>query len=352
MKIVVVGKFHIEGFALHISQTLEKLGHTVLKYEPGVRQDSLGGTFSKRCWQAKNSLYDLTGRIDWFRLRRIRKLVNMFENNGINLTIVCHDYLYPREVEHLKKISKAPIILWFPDSICSFSRHLFLNSKYDAMFFKDPYIVSILRKTVKKNIYYLPECFNPISLSDVELEQEDYAIYECELSTAGNLYSYRTAFFSQLTDYDVKIWGNPAPLWMDVSKIEPFIQGRFVANEEKVKAFRLAKIVINSLHPGEIWGINARAFEVAGAGGFQMIDWRPGLDQLFVDGREIITFRGMKDMKEKIEYFLQRDEERLKIALGGRTRANDEHTYEKRLECMFNTVLNDGNGYPVPENLD
>lgn len=70
-------------------------------------------------------------------------------------------------------------------------------------------------------------------------------------------------------------------------------QGGQALNHEKVRAFRGAKVVVKNLHYGEVLGVNARTFEAAGAGAFQMVDWRPGLGQLFEDGKELIAFRCM-----------------------------------------------------------
>lgn len=136
---------------------------------------------------------------------------------------------------------------------------------------------------------------------------------------------------------------------MDVRLIEPMLQRKFVSNEAKSKAFRAAKIVLNSIHPAEVWGINARAFEIAGAGGFQLIDWRPGIEQLFREDEELVTFSSMKELKDKIEYYLPRDDERLKIARRGQERALLEHTYEKRLELLLRTTFSQAEGFAMPE---
>jgi spore maturation protein CgeB len=232
-----------------------------------------------------------------------------------------------------------------------FGRSFFLNGGYDALFFKDPYVVWYMKQKTSLPVYYLPECFNPNSLKEIALSEEDVDRYGCDITTVGNIYPYRGAFFEQLKEYNLKIWGNPPPLWMDISRIKGFLQNRFVADAEKVKAFRSAKIVINSLQPAEIWGVNARAFEIAGAGGFQLIDWRPGLDHLFEDESEIVSFRGIEDLKKKINFFLNEDELRINIAQRGRSRALMEHTYEKRLQTLLATVTGNMHGFPMPKTM-
>jgi spore maturation protein CgeB len=106
--------------------------------------------------------------------------------------------------------------------------------------------------------------------------------------------------------------------------------------------------VLNTLHPSEIWGLNARAFEAAGVGAFQMVDWRPGLEQLFEDGREIVTFRGIADLRERLTHYLADPDGRLSIARNGRDRAAADHTYALRLRLLMETVYGPGDGYPLP----
>ncbi len=95
--------------------------------------------------------------------------------------------------------------------------------------------------------------------------------------------------------------------------------------------------------------MNARCFEVAGAGAFQMMDWRPGLAHLFEDGRELITFRGIADLKQKIDHWLPRDAERRAIAAAGMRRAHAEHTYAIRLNLLLDTLAGSQRGFSVPE---
>jgi spore maturation protein CgeB len=80
-----------------------------------------------------------------------------------------------------------------------------------------------------------------------------------------------------------------------------------------------------------------------------MIDWRPGLSQLFEDGKELITFRSLADLKQKIDYWLPREEERRAIALAGMRRAHKEHTYALRLGLLLDTLYGTQRGYPTPQ---
>ena len=94
-----------------------------------------------------------------------------------------------------------------------------------------------------------------------------------------------------------------------------------------------------------------RAFEAAGIGSFQMIDWRPGLSELFDDNKEIISFKNIDDLKMKINYWLPREEERKEIAKYGKRRAYKNHTYSQRLSLLVSTIAGADSGYEIPAKL-
>ena len=348
MRILTIGKFYVEGFALHISQTLSSMGHEVSTWEPGFKGERSKSRIGYRLDQFGGILYELSDNLSAFRKSRMKSLWRLVDHQNFDLILVCHDFLRPSEVEALKLKSKSMVALWFPDSIANFGRAYFMNSPYDAIFFKDPYIVSILGSFLKMPIFYLPECFNPKLHSSAGITAEERKLYECEVVTAGNQHSWRVAIFDQLSDFDVKIWGNAPPLWMPKSATSKKYQGRGLYNREKAIAFKSAKIVVNNLLYSEIWGLNARCFEAAGAGAFQLVDWRPGIQNLFSLDSEIVTYKGMNDLVEKIRYWLPRQEERVAISEAAELRAREHHTYEQRLALMMSTLKGAERGYELP----
>jgi len=349
VKVLVIGRFYEEGVASFVADELEALGHRALRHDPGPKLAAFG---SRAAFYVNRVRQQVAAG-----LKAARAVLGVGKDNpalralirtsgGIDLVISTHDYLTPAEAQMVKAETKAPLALWFPDPVWSFRRHMFLNAPYDFLFFKDPYIVDLLRRNLGAHAFYLPECFSPRSLAE-PVGASDPG-YQADICTAGNLYAYRVAFFRNLAGRDVKIWGLPAPLWMDLGEVKPMVQNRFVAHGEKVRAFRGAKIVLNNLNPSEIWGTNVRTFEICGAGGFQIVDSRPGLSQLFEIGKELVTFGSAEDLKVKIDHYLAAPEERGAIAKAGRARAWAEHTYAHRLQLLLDTVGGRQQGFPAP----
>lgn len=340
MNILVIGKFYPEGFAQHISQTLTLMGHFVVEYQPGQSYKIPKGKVSIFFTKLRHVYGSYVENLPFAEKAALKKLEATLGNTKIDLTVVCHDFLTPNAVYLIKKKTNAPIVMWFPDHIAAIKKAMFLVSDYDHLFFKDPYMVDLFRNEYSKNAFYLPECCNPIYHNQFELSESDKKKYACDISTAGGLHAPRLAFFSQLTDlgYDIKIWGSPAPRWIQGhEKVISYFQKEFVVFEDKSKSFAASKIVLNNLYPGEIQGVNVRTFEIAAANAFQLVNYRPRLNELYSE-EEIVSFRNVGELLEKINYYLKNEVERRSIAQRAFIRTHQEHTYEKRLSQMINTV--------------
>jgi spore maturation protein CgeB len=86
--------------------------------------------------------------------------------------------------------------------------------------------------------------------------------------------------------------------------------------------------------------VNPRTFEIAACGAFQLVDGRSLLGELFSD-EEMVKFSDLHDLRDKIDYYLQRPEKRAEFAEKGRRRVLAEHTYEKRMEELLALIVAD-----------
>lgn len=80
-----------------------------------------------------------------------------------------------------------------------------------------------------------------------------------------------------------------------------------------------------------------RLFESTGRGGFTIYPNILGLDAFFEDKKEIVFYDhgSLRDLKEKIDYYLEHDEERESIRMAGHERAKREHTYKNRWQTIL-----------------
>jgi len=102
--------------------------------------------------------------------------------------------------------------------------------------------------------------------------------------------------------------------------------------------FRTSKINLNiSLRSIES-GIPLRALDVMGAGGFLLSNYQSELAEYFVDGEDLVLFSDEEDMLNKIDYYLQHDNEREKIAINGYNKVKELFDYKTQVEKILNIV--------------
>jgi len=105
--------------------------------------------------------------------------------------------------------------------------------------------------------------------------------------------------------------------------------------------YNLSKININILRDdveNDYLTINSRFFEILGSGSFMVSSEIKGIHELFEINKEIVIARSREEMVELVEYYLNNEEERLKIANRGYEKAIKYHTIEKRAEVISKII--------------
>ena len=116
-----------------------------------------------------------------------------------------------------------------------------------------------------------------------------------------------------------------------------------VRGDELNRLYASTKIVVGDtlcLNFNYPYYLSDRVFETTGRGGFLLMPYIKGIEDLFGVGKEIITFKfgDFKDLKKKIDYYLEHDEEREKIRIAGFERTKKDHTYKNRWIKILETI--------------
>lgn len=329
-KILVIGDKFPDSFADNILITLTNMGFEV-QWAPA---NPLTNTDSAYLRIISSYISKIFSRIEPYFSS---KLIETVTNYCPDLVISTHSGVSPDTIDKIKKQTGAVVVCWYTDSVANLVRQYILAAPYDVLFFKEPYMVDLFRSKLNKNTCYLPEACNPLWHNITTLNEADLKNYGCDISVAGNMYYYRALILEEFLSHKIKIWGPMFPRWLNSHTRKAF-QGKYVTKDEKAKAFCGAQINLNTIHYTEISGINCRAFEIAGCGGFQIIDNKPSIKELFDVGKEIITFDTIGDLKDKVAYYLGHEDERREIAARSYERAHKDHTYEIRLKKLITTV--------------
>jgi spore maturation protein CgeB len=253
----------------------------------------------------------------------------------------------PASGRMLTELRKRGVItvLWFVEDYLRFPYWKSIAQFYDYVFtIQKGDCLSEIKKAGAGEVHYLPTACDPMVHRPLELTSEEKARWGSPISFVGAGYHNRQQTFASLANLPFKIWGTE---WPECKPFDRMVQerGRRLTPEEYVKIFNASDINLNLHSSTERDGvdpygdfINPRTFELASAGAFQLVDERTLLPELFEPGREVITFKNPTDLKDKIEYYKNRPEERKQVAARARERVLRDHTYANRLQEMISLI--------------
>lgn len=246
------------------------------------------------------------------------------------------------------KTMNIPVAFWFVEDFRTLTYWKDIGAAYDYIFTiqQNEFFDELESKGIK-NYYYLPQACCRTAHKPASLNPEEAGRYSADLSFMGAAYYNRVRSFPQMLEFDFKIWGTGWNLDTPVGQRVQNNNER-VSTDDCVKIYNAAKINLN-LHSSTFHEdvnpngdfINPRTFEIAACSGFQLVDERAELHDFFRVGEEIVTFKTIDDLKEKIRYYLQNASERETIAAKARDRVLREHTFEHRLKEMLVHVYQD-----------
>ena len=160
---------------------------------------------------------------------------------------------------------------------------------------------------------------------------------DIKVSFVGTLLPNRQVFLSRLKQRGVpiKVWGWLPPGVKILPELEPVYGGE--AWGKRLSALYCRSLIGLNLVPEHLpLGGNLRSFEIPAAGAMLLTSrLNPGW---FISGRQAVEFHGLKDCVQKINYYLNHQAEREKIANAGRRRCRSEHTYEKRFRRLMKHI--------------
>jgi spore maturation protein CgeB len=336
-RVLVVGSYALpDSFEWHIVDSLKNLGCEVSLFHHGKHIAGMLGQAERAFHKARNLLSrEPERRVE----ERLLRNIDAFSPTVI--LVVLGVQLSPKSIELIRKRTSARMVCWCQDQMTALGRQFLLAGEYDAVFVKDRYMLELFSNMIRSTkFHYLPEACNPRMHRAIELTAEDRAGYGCDVMIAGTLYYYRQEILRELLrrspGLQLRIWGD-RPDWL-LDRLPGLHMGRYVHGDDKVRAALSATICLNTLHFGEVNGLNCRAFELAGCGGFQMVSRVPALSEHFVPDVEVVAFGSIEELIEKSAYYLRNPDAAAAIARRGQTRAHRDHTYEQRLTELLNVA--------------
>ena len=151
------------------------------------------------------------------------------------------------------------------------------------------------------------------------------------------MYPFRVRILERLIEKGIplRLYGVGIPRWIGDTAARGFMIDKYVSRDEKARIYRSAVGVLNTMHPGEISGVNGRLFQGAGCGAAVLTEFRPALPELFDVGQEVLAFHDFDDIIEQATRLLNKDSLTARVGDAAAQRAHRDHTYENRLSIIL-----------------
>ena len=130
----------------------------------------------------------------------------------------------------------------------------------------------------------------------------------------------------------------PLDLWT-LSDVSRFPKANYRGGADSVtmmpKIFKCSKINLSMTNRPIRTGMPLRMFDTMGAGGFLLTNYQAEIPEYFEIGKDLEVYESQEDLLNKIAYYLEHDDERMKIAENGQNKIKNEHTYSIKLQKML-----------------
>lgn len=343
MRLLIVGPRWVGEWTEGMGRAAGALGHKVALYyylngDSNYLKDMAKKRLPATLQQALRVGVDLVKRAQNILMnRRLIAAARAFQPDAI---VILKGETITWESLVTLRAQKIPLVSWWVDDPFRIPMWLPHFELFDMVYAFDKECVASLKKRGIKHVMYLPCACDQTIFYPQSLDPSDYPSLNCTVGFVAMYYPERAALLSQMKGLDLGLWGGGWEAAPELYELPPGTwRGQRITAANAAKVYNLAKICPNVHHSQtRIGGINTRTFEILAAGGFELVDNVPGLEEHFEVGREIVAYASPAEFRELTEYYLSHPAERAAIVERGRSRVLRDHTYEKRLEVILQTL--------------
>jgi len=325
MRIVIPNHTTPDSFEENVAHCLREMGHDVLTMPARTNTwiNSPLVRHSKGLWQKLHPV-GIKPHERW--------LLGSIRSQRFDMILCLTQSLSEEVLAECRSRGITHRVAWWGDTPGNMQGMGLLTAEWDRIFIKDPHGVAKLRR-IGLNAQLLHEAMNPTWHRPLAQQRND------EIVIAGTFYGYRQALTSILivNGVEVGLYGGRLPLWIK-PEIRQRHQRKFLVREEKSLIFGEGLACLNSTTMSEGNAMNCRAFEIAGAGGLQLLENRSIVTECFEPGKELLVFDSVEELLELIARAKREPAWAKRIREAGASRALAHHTYRHRLENIFKSL--------------
>ncbi len=183
-------------------------------------------------------------------------------------------------------------------------------------------------------LYYLPFGISKRFHVKAPISPAESRRFSAEVSFVGTYYPERCELIRYINEqlgFRVRVWGRG---WRHCKGV--WGGGRLDV-EQTLKVYACSKISLNIHHHCTENGFNMKFYEIPAAGGFEICDWQPELDNVQA-AAGLVSYRRPDELLEKIRYYLAHDNERLACADRIRQAMDKSEKYEQRFAGLLDAL--------------
>ncbi len=301
-----------------------------------------------------NALQDLGHQVFFCDHRRFLKecvegVPDMLYHAKIDMMIVL--YLVPNEtysaeyICNLKtRFPQITYVSWIFDTTiggkyCDENED-FINiiKEYDYFFTVVPeHATSLRNKGV--SAFFIPEGFDPYTLDLTQMIEPIYDVSFIGQVGHPGVHQSRLPLLKKIISKHDKtiVYG---PIYCDDRDVILHSARRSTFNDVEHSRI-VAQSKINIGHSGwpHLYGyFSARNYRIMGSGGFLLANHSKGIEDFFELDKEIVVYDTFQDCLEKIDYYLNHEDERKAIAMAGKKKVFNNHLFSHSIQKIFDTI--------------
>jgi len=283
--------------------------------------------------------------------------------------------LAPDTIEKLKqKFPKAKIVNWMFDKfiggipVWENEKYKEVIKLYDMFFCSLKGVADRLKNIGFDNVYWMPEAADENFHGRTYMNHYQKQKYGDDVAFIGTLglvklHPNRLPILNKIgkEGFRLKIWGNVIGEWKNIPRdVRRFHMQETAINigHSKVVQSTLINLSIDQDPELEL-GQSARLYRIMCAGGFVLSTATKGLEKMFkinesktapiTEDLDFVVFYDLDDLVDKLDYLLEQNDLREKIAENGRKKVLEKHTFKTRCKELLEVIKGETKEYLIPE---
>lgn len=345
MEVLIIGYFEDMQSAVYIANSFYELGHMV----EGI---------SSRKFVSELGLYEgqkaIINEIDDYAKETSPDLVLVLK--GAEMTYSTIKYIK-------ETFPEAPLVNWFFDVYME-GKPIYENNEYlktlelfDYFFCSLKGVSDKLQEKGYENALYLDEAAYPELNGEVPMNHFQKQKYGEDVAFCGSIgmtsiHKRRAEILKKIVNegFRLKIWGKVVAPWKELGEelYEPHTAEEAV-NKKHSMVCQASKVCIGIDQDRNVdRGHSARLYRVLAAGGVYLLNATKGVEEMFnvnKDGEDVtgdedlVFYYSEEDLINKLDFLLEHDDIREKIAKNGQEKVLKEHKWTDRITEMIKTVF-------------